>query len=385
MAFLGCDTKAMEAFSRILGARATAISEHVRHLEPITQDATSWTGPDSEDFRSRSLSVLRELDSISLRLRELGTEISEHSTEQDDASSTDSASSTDTAELLTGLSKSTLTIPVGLADISAEIGGQGDDGQRRDSRDSESEPTTVSTENAAEEWNAAHPKGPTWEEHLNGYRVGPPDRPHIEYDDDFPFESKKGEDDIGDHLSLAEWKAKLRGAQMLRTDLDDSLALYEHYLGASGDPMSVDYEEGYQEDASIRQNVDSEILASQASVQQMIEDGQEDFSFTGPPATQSAYPETENWQKTLGGYQQWSSGEVEVDENGRARMVITVHAEDQYNFNAGQADIATGAPDSANGRFSELGWAQGFNVTGEVQRVVEWDVDDPDNVTISAP
>src|SRR5699024_8501179 len=123
--------------------RATAISEHVRHLEPITQDATSWTGPDSADFRSRSLSVLRELDSISLRLRELGTEISEHSTEQDDASSTDSASSTDTAELLTGLSKSTLTIPVGLADISAEIGGQGDDGQRRDSRDSESEPTTV--------------------------------------------------------------------------------------------------------------------------------------------------------------------------------------------------------------------------------------------------
>ena len=66
-------------------------------------------------------------------------------------------------------------------------------------------------------------------------------------------------------------------------------------------------------------------------------------------------------------------------------MVVTVHVEDQYNFNAGQSDIASGAPDSANGRFSELGWAQGFNVTGEVQRVVEWDVDDPDDVTISAP
>lgn len=368
MAFLGGDTETMDSFSHVLDARATALSERVSHLEPITQDAAVWTGSDSEDFRSRSLSALRDLDSIASRLRELGTEISEHSTEQDEASSTD------LAELLSGL-----------AGISAELGGQGDDGQRRDSRAGESDPTTISTENAADEWNEAHPNGPTWEEHLNGYRVGSPDRPDIEYDDDFPFESKKGEDGIGDHLSLAEWKAKLRGAQLVRTDLDDSLALYEHYLGASGDPMSVDYEEGYQEDAAIRENVDSEILASQASVQQMIEDGQEDFSFTGPAATHSAYPETENWQKTLGGYQQWSSGDVEVDENGRARMVVTVHVEDQYNFNAGQSDIASGAPDSANGRFSELGWAQGFNVTGEVQRVVEWDVDDPDDVTISAP
>lgn len=385
MAFFGGDTETMRTFSRTFGERATVLSERVSLLEPITQDASLWKGSDSEDFRSRSLSALRDLGSIAQRLRDLGTEISEHSTEQDDASSTDSASPTDAAEILTGLSMNTPPGQIGRADISAELGGGTDDGQRRDSRDGKSDPTTVSTENAAEEWNATHPRGPTWEEHLSGYEVGPPDRPHIEYDDDFPFESKKGEDDIGDRLSLAEWKAKLRGAQLLRTDLDDSLALYEHYLGASGDPMSVDYEEGYQEDASIRQNVDSEILASQAAVQQMIEDGQEDFSFTGPPAKESAYPDTENWQKTLGGYQQWSSGDVEVDENGRARMVITVHAEDQYNFNAGQADIATGAPDSANGRFSELGWAQGFNVTGSVQRVVEWDVDDPDNVTISAP
>lgn len=74
-----------------------------------------------------------------------------------------------------------------------------------------------------------------------------------------------------------------------------------------------------------------------------------------------------------------------MDESSRARMVITVHAEDRYNVNAGQADIATGEPDSANGRFAELGWAQGFHVTGDVQRVVEWDVDDPDDVTVSAP
>lgn len=379
MVFYGCDTEASGAFSRLLGAQATAISEHLAQLEPITQDTAVWRGGDSDEFRSRSMSTFRDIDTVVLQLRELGSETSDHAAQQDDASSAD------VAAILTG---SPPGGPAGRAEppsTSAEMGGEGDSGQRRDSRGEENEPTAVSTENAAETWNATHPKGPTWKEHTDGYRVGPPDRPHIEYDDSYPFESKKGEHTIDDHLSLASWKAKLRGAQALRPDLDDSLALYEHYLGASGDPMTVDYEEGYREDPAIRQNIDQEILASQASVQQMIEDGQDDFSFTGPPAQHSIYPETENWQKTLGGYQQWSSGEVSVDEAGHARMVVTVHAEDQYNFNAGQSDIATGEPDSANGRFSELGWAQGFNVTGSVQRVVEWDVDDPNNVTISAP
>src|SRR5699024_12086959 len=112
-----------------------ALSERVRHLEPITQDAAVWTGSDSEDFRSRSLSALRDLDSIAVRLRELGTEISEHSTEQDEASSTDPATSSDLAELLTGLPMSTPPDCVGLAGITAEMGGQGGDGTRGSSRD----------------------------------------------------------------------------------------------------------------------------------------------------------------------------------------------------------------------------------------------------------
>src|SRR5699024_12463569 len=102
MAFLGGVTEAMGAFSHALDARPAAPSERVSQLTPITQDAAGWTGADSEDFRSRSLSALRDLDSIAVRLRELGTEISEHSTEQDEASSTHPASSSDLAELLTG-------------------------------------------------------------------------------------------------------------------------------------------------------------------------------------------------------------------------------------------------------------------------------------------
>jgi hypothetical protein len=34
---------------------------------------------------------------------------------------------------------------------------------------------------------------------------------------------------------------------------------------------------------------------------------------------------------------------------------MTIHAEDMYNFNPGDSDIATGTPDSANGRFEITG------------------------------
>lgn len=34
---------------------------------------------------------------------------------------------------------------------------------------------------------------------------------------------------------------------------------------------------------------------------------------------------------------------------------MTIHAEDMYNFNPGDSDIATGTPDAANGRFEITG------------------------------
>ncbi|HEY8532958.1 MAG TPA: hypothetical protein VIL44_03660 [Micromonospora sp.] len=56
----------------------------------------------------------------------------------------------------------------------------------------------------------------------------------------------------------------------------------------------------------------------------------------------------------------------------KVTMKIKIHAEDMYNFNKGAADIATGAPDDENGRFSTLGWAKGFRTHGVVERTVTW-------------
>lgn len=38
--------------------------------------------------------------------------------------------------------------------------------------------------------------------------------------------------------------------------------------------------------------------------------------------------------------------------------------EDLYNFHQGQSDIASGTPDTVNGRFAELGWAKEFKTYG---------------------
>ncbi|MCA1675851.1 MAG: hypothetical protein LC799_27985, partial [Actinobacteria bacterium] len=58
------------------------------------------------------------------------------------------------------------------------------------------------------------------------YKIGDPEKPHIERDDDFEYDSK----DAGwrDHLAKVEWLAKLRAAQ-IAGHLPDGTAMYEHY------------------------------------------------------------------------------------------------------------------------------------------------------------
>lgn len=55
-------------------------------------------------------------------------------------------------------------------------------------------------------------------------------------------------------------------------------------------------------------------------------------------------------------------------------MEVVVHAEDHYNFNRDQSDIATGASDDENGRFTGLGWARPFDSSGAVTRTVTWEL-----------
>lgn len=209
---------------------------------------------------------------------------------------------------------------------------------------------------------------------VDGYDFGEPNKPDIEWDEGFEYDSK--DSNWRDHLAKLEWMAKLEGGRAVRSDLDDATAMYDHYWDNDGEPIRFDYEEGYKEDPSIAANVNSEVARTAAAVDEMVRNGNTHFSMTGDAHPAIAYPETENWQKTIGGYQQWSSADVTV-KDGQVSMTVTVHAEDYYNFNPEQADIATGAGDDENGRFTEIGWAKPFPSSGDVTRTITWPVGSP--------
>jgi hypothetical protein len=61
-----------------------------------------------------------------------------------------------------------------------------------------------------------------------------------------------------------------------------------------------------------------------------------------------------------------------LQQNKLVVRLPCIEAEDYYNFNPGQADIATGALDADNGRFEVLGWAKGFYSRGTLKREVTW-------------
>ncbi|RAX19722.1 hypothetical protein DRB06_11665 [Actinomyces sp. Z5] len=128
----------------------------------------------------------------------------------------------------------------------------------------------------------------------NGYTTGEsPDRT-IEFDDDFPFKSKQGEATSDDVKAWLKWEAMLRGAQLLRPDLDDSLPMYEHYRDASGTPMTFDFEEGYREDASIRKEIDGEMNEVVVAANELAQNGYTDTEFHSQNKVNSYYPVTEN-------------------------------------------------------------------------------------------
>jgi hypothetical protein len=116
------------------------------------------------------------------------------------------------------------------------------------------------------------------------------------------------------------------------------------------------------------------------------------------------YPGTENWQKALGAHAIWIEASVTVavtrlrdagseplpggvpdagtgssTESGpptftrHFHIEMTIHEEDMYNFNPGNADIATGTPDSANGRFEITGLGHEYMNHGTYSQPFDFD------------
>ncbi|MEU6586663.1 hypothetical protein [Nocardia sp. NPDC046763] len=204
------------------------------------------------------------------------------------------------------------------------------------------------------------------------YAIGDPKTPVLVHDDTFIYNSKHA--DSQDYLNKEKWQAMLLGARYLRPDLDDATMMYKHYWDNNGKKMEFDYDEAYHEDGSIREAVDREIGRAATAADYFVQTGKRSFKITGGPKT--AVSSTENWEKTVGNYQQWSHANVRV-EGKRIVMDVTVEAQDYYDFDKGKSDIATGVEDSENGRFTEIGWAKPFETHGSLTRTVSWEVGQP--------
>lgn len=206
---------------------------------------------------------------------------------------------------------------------------------------------------------------------LGEYTTGPPQKPDnlpdlSENADDFVYDENESASasDVADYLQWRSLATAAENGGALR-GLDQAADLYRHYLDGDGETYEVDLAPAYRNDAAMTESMNNTMDDMMVAAQQHYDEtGETNFSLSGPAIPHTEYPETEEWQKTLGGHLQWSSGDFVV-EDGQISADLTVHSEDRYNFNRDQTDMATGAEDNVNGRFAELGWATSFRTEGE--------------------
>lgn len=224
------------------------------------------------------------------------------------------------------------------------------------------------------------------------YKLGPAIRPHIVHDSGFSKFPKK-EPELSDYMELYKWKSMLEGAETFRPDLTDGVAAYRHYLEGEGKPRSFSYDRYVNNDESGRLTLRNAILDAQHAAIELWLNNKKPakFKLTGPPIPCGAidpklahvgknfpYPATENWQKAIGAHIIWLSANVVVrnftgtTHPPEFKMELVLHAEDQYNFNPGAMDIATGVPDDVNGQFVVVGFAQGYFQSAVLRRNFSW-------------
>lgn len=209
------------------------------------------------------------------------------------------------------------------------------------------------------------------------YQVGSPTRPDIQHDDGFlALDSCDGSGPgVTDYLVLGAWEVAYAGADTIRGhELADALAAYNHFLHGNGADRTISYERFIDNDGSGPTVLENAIEDAQHGAEWLVaqrfnsETDNFDFEITSSAITVGGetgfpYPATENWQKAIGGHPIWISAVVHVYQDAGFReyeMEFTLHMEDRYNFNPGQADIESGAPDSWNGQLSCTGLAHQY-------------------------
>ena len=237
------------------------------------------------------------------------------------------------------------------------------------------------------------------------FSSGPPRRPAIKHDHGFLDDgkgnidqSKRQQPTDRDRASKEIWmKVILGGAMVKRPDLKDATAAYKHFLADNnGLPFTVRYDGFVSEDTNGKSVLSSAVEDTRTAALDIFDTSFPRPSTTparnriqvtstavvvgrNPPDVRYPYPDSENWQKAIGGHSLWLSADALIDSDPVAKkrtvaITLTLHAEDMFNFNPGGADIATNTADSENGRFEIVGLATEFLQTGIATRTITFTV-----------
>jgi len=232
------------------------------------------------------------------------------------------------------------------------------------------------------------------------FTVGPPQRPRIVHDDGFLGRFPPRRPTANDYAELTKWIGRLEVGEAIqglpflpKNDLPDALAAYRHFLFGHGKDRTFSYERYVQNDDSGRETLKNATFQAQMGAEELWaarsrrRPGAVTFQMTStiipcgadpeesPWGDLYPYPATENWQKAIGAHYLWLSAQVAAVPSGlQTRMVMHLigHAEDRYNFNPDNADIATGIPDDDNGRFELAGLGHQYTNYSTINRVVRW-------------
>jgi hypothetical protein len=216
------------------------------------------------------------------------------------------------------------------------------------------------------------------------FTVGSPKHPNIQHDNGFLDTYPRRAPTTEDRFRYMQWGEKLKLGKVVNffgfRDLPDALPAYQHFYEGTGTDRTFDYRRFIDNDESGRVVYAFSRLVTRQAIEQIYkssyEAGAKTARFAGFSITGSAiavggkddrfpYPKTENWQKTIGAHFIWISANVQVfpatdDGIPFFKVLVTIHAEDRYNFNPGNKDIATGIPDDDNGIFEITGLAKQY-------------------------
>lgn len=222
--------------------------------------------------------------------------------------------------------------------------------------------------------------------YASGFSIGAPQRPNITHDnghlDAYDEKTKKGDPKWkeraptwSDRAAYAKWSGMAEAGAAFK-NMPDAVAAYRHFLGASGQTRTINYDRYVQNDSSGATTLQSAINYTKQQAEALCPEGQSvsitsQAWGTGRAPFTFPYPATENWQKAIGAHKIWISANV-TNTKGMFTADITVHFEDMYNFNPGAADIATGIPDSDNGLFEITKLAKQYLNVGSSRRTVSW-------------